>query len=802
MSGKPSLSRRGFLATGAALSALAVAGCSSNDSFKEAEPKSGAEAAGEEKIVWGHCANACPSYCALKLHVRDDEIVEVGAYARDTDDLDDIQPRCCLRGHSYRRLVNSPDRINYPLKRVGKRGEGKFEQISWDEALELIATNYQEVVDKYGHESVFLSFGTGAYGVTARPWFRLLNTLGGYLSYYGNYSNGQMLWIAPYIYGAGVTVGSTIKAARDADLVLMFGGAPTETRAGGAASHHDYVAMRETTKGTIYVIDPRMNDALIGHSDQWIPINPGTDGALVAALAHELMANDQVDLDFLHTYCVGYDEETMPESAKGQNKSYVDYVMGTGYDQVEKTPEWAAPITGISADRIRELAQEIGTAKVLHVNQSWGPNRRSNGEMQVWSICMLPILTGQIGLPGTSNGLREANYTIAVPNMPTGDNPVKTQVSVFSMVDAIDRGDQMTEKADGVVGKEKLEVPVKFAVVFASNLITNQNSDINWVHDVMADESKCQFVLGCEIQMTDSMKYCDVILPDMYRFEQECMLGGGGDDAYVVFGQSPYENEKFERKTGYDACALIADKLGAKDAFTDGGKTQADWIKEAYEQAREKDDTLPAYDELKEQGVHTKKCPTGSVIALEAFRTDPVANPLKTPSGKIEIYSEQLDAYIQSHEFQDDDHVTPIATYVPEWYGVETVTEEYPLVLTGFHSRARVGSSWGNVDAIKELNPQEAWVNPVDAQERGLKSGDKARIKNDFGEIEIAVRVTSRIVPGVVGVPTGAWHDADMVGDRVDKGGCMNTLTTHRPTPFGKCDPQHTNICQMTKASA
>ena len=146
--------------------------------------------------------------------------------------------------------------------------------------------------------------------------------------------------------------------------------------------------------------------------------------------------------------------------------------------------------------------------------------------------------------------------------------------------------------------------------------------------------------------------------------------------------------------------------------------------------------------------------------------------------------------------------MTPIATYVPEWYGVETVTEEYPLVLTGFHSRARVGSSWGNVDAIKELNPQEAWVNPIDAQERGLKSGDKARIKNDFGEIEIAVRVTSRIVPGVVGVPTGAWHDADMADDRVDKGGCMNTLTTHRPTPFGKCDPQHTNICQMTKASA
>ena len=795
------VSRRGFVAAGTALGALAAAGSTGAGSRLFTAARASAEEAPEEKIVWGHCGNACPAYCSLRMVVRDDEIVRVDAYSKPSDDLDDVQPRCCLRGHSYRRLVNSPDRINYPLKRVGKRGEGKFEQISWDEAIELIATNYRDVVDTYGQESVFLSFGTGAYGVTARPWFRLLNSLGGYLSYYGNYSNGQMLWIAPYIYGAGVTVGSTIKAARDADLVLMFGAAATETRAGGAASHHDYVAMRETTKGKIYVIDPRMNDSLLGHSDQWLPINPGTDGALVAGLAHELIANDWCDVDFLHTYCVGFDEETMPESAKGQNKSYTDYIMGTGYDMVEKTPEWAAPICGISADKIRDLAKEIHGAKVLHVNQSWGPNRRSNGEMQVWSICMLPILTGQIGLPGTSNGLREANYAVSVPNMPTLDNPVKTQVSVFSLVDAIDRGDQMTERADGVVGKEKLDHPVKFAVAFASNLLTNQNSDINWVHDVLVDESKCQFILGCEIQMTDSMKYCDVILPDYYRFEQESMLGGGGDDGYLTFGQAPYEHEKFERKTGYDACTLIADALGVKDVFTDGGKTQSDWIREAYETAREKDAELPTYDEMKEMGVYTRKCPTGAVIALEAFRKDPEANPLKTPSGKIEIYSEQLDEYIQNHDFADDDVVAPIAVYAPEWYGVETTTDEYPLVVTGFHSRARVGSSWGNVDVIKELNPQEAWMNPADAEPRGIVSGDRIRVYNDFGEIELGVRVTPRIVPGVVGVPTGAWHDADMDGDRVDRGGNLNVLTTHRPTPFGKCDPQHTNIGQVIKVT-
>ena len=103
-------------------------------------------------------------------------------------------------------------------------------------------------------------------------------------------------------------------------------------------SHYDWVHLRETTKGKMIYIDPRMNDSVMGRSAEWQPINPGTDAALCSAIAHELIANDLVDKEFLDTYCVGYDEDTMPESAKGQNKSYKDYIMGTGYDMVEKTP--------------------------------------------------------------------------------------------------------------------------------------------------------------------------------------------------------------------------------------------------------------------------------------------------------------------------------------------------------------------------------------------------------------------------------------------------------------------------------
>lgn len=791
------ISRRSFVAGSSALAGLAAVGAASAPSFGIADD---AAATYEEGVteVWGHCAINCPGRCALKFHVKDGEVLWVDTYSNPTNDLDDPQPRACLRGRSYRRWMNNPDRLSYPMKRVEgtKRGDGQYEQISWDEALQTIAEKLRYTIDTYGNEAVYNNYATGVSATTARPIGRLMNLLGGCLGYYGSYSLAQQQWIVGYMFGG--MPGSSLSAAADADLVLVFGSSPTETRQGGAVSHHDWARARENTQGKVIFFDPRMNDSITGHSDQWQPINPGTDAALVSAIAHELIVNDQCDTEFLHTYCVGFDEETMPESAQGQNKSYTDYIMGTGYDMVEKTPEWAEPICGISAARIRELTEEITNAERMFVVQGWGPQRRSNGEMGGMSICMLPLLTGNVGLPGTSTGLREGSRSFSLTSLPAGTNPVTTKISVFSMVDAIDHGTEMTEVADGVTGKEKLDTNIKFVWNYAGNCITNQNSDINRVHDVMSDDTKCEFVVGCDTVMCDSMKYCDIILPDMFRFEQDSMIATGGDDAYMICGTPCLEERKFERRTNYEWVAELAELMGVGEEFTEG-KTEREWIDSLYEQTREANPDLPTLEDFRAQGVVTKKSDEPS-IALAAFREDPEANPLGTPSGKIEIYSEALDQYIQTHEFADDDFVAPVPVYAPEWYGVETTTEEYPLLCSGFHYRGRLHSSWGFDEQLKAANPQEAWINPVDAEARGIAQGDTVRVKNQFGEIELLAKVTPRTIPGVVCVSQGAWHDADMNGDRVDKGGSINTLTTLRPSPLAKGNPQHTNICQVAKA--
>ena len=800
------VSRRTFM-KGSALAGLGAAamgtgavslfGCS--PSADGAKGNDAATQAVEETTTWGHCAINCPGRCSLKFHVQDDEVAWVETYTSKDAGFDEVQPRACLRGRTYRRWLANPDRINYPMKRVGKRGEGKFEQISWDEAVDTIASELKRIIDEYGNESVYIPYATGVSSTTARSLPRFMNCLGGFLGSYGDYSAMQMEMIVPHTYGASGFSGSTLNAAEDAALILAFGTSPTETRQGGAVSHYDWVHLRETTKGKMIYIDPRMNDSVMGRSAEWQPINPGTDAALCSAIAHELIANDQVDKEFLDTYCVGFDEDTMPESAKGQNKSYKDYIMGTGYDMVEKTAEWAAPITGIPAERIKQLAADIAAAEAPFICQGWGPQRHTNGEDTSRAICMLPVLIGKIGLPGTNTGQREAEPpTYLVGSLPF-ENPIKTAIPVYQWINAVDHGKEMTATNAGIVGADKLNNDIKFLWNYAGNCITNQHGDINYTHDVLADESKLEFILVWDTVMTDSAKYADILLPDAMRSEQLNMQTQGYSEYYtaVVVG-GPAQEAPGECRSSYDVCADIADKFGKKDAFTEG-KTQEDWIKELYEAGAKADGNMPTWDEIKAQGVY--KRPLEPAIGLVDFRTDPVKNPLSTPSGKIEIYSEQLAEIAATWELEEGDVINPIPVFTPGFQGYGSVTDEYPLYCTGFHHKSRTHSSFGFIPELEQVARQQLWINPADAESRGIASGDTVAVKSPAGEIRIEALVTSRIIPGTIGIPQGAWHKADMNGDRVDEGACVNTLTTYRPTPLAKGNgPAHSIIAQITKA--
>jgi anaerobic dimethyl sulfoxide reductase subunit A len=799
------LTRRSFMKWSAALGgATVLAGGGMSFALEAAGQTAKAESGG--KIVWNSCNVNCGSRCPVRLLVRDGQIVRVEPDNTGNDKYGNHQVRCCVRGHAIRKRVYNPDRLKYPMKRTGERGSGKFERITWGEAFDTIASELKRIKETYGNEAIYIHYATGSLGGTiskswppgASPVARLMNSYGGYLNQYGTYSAAQIEVALPYTFGGSWVTGNSISDIVNSKLVVFFGDNPAATRMSGGGIIHDLQHAERISDVKLIVIDPRYTDTNVVMPVEWIPIRPGTDAALVNALAYVMISEDLVDQEFLDKYCIGYDEEHMPESIQADN-SYKSYILGLGADKTPKTPQWASDITGIPSDRIVRLAREIALTKPAYIAQGWGPQRQANGEETCRAIAMLPILTGNVGIHGGNTGAREGGYSIPFAAFPTLENQVKTSIPVFLWTDAIYRGTEMTATRDGIRGKDKLDVPIKFIWNYAGNTLINQHGDINRTIKVLQDESLCEMIVVIDTHPSPSTRFADILLPDTSSLEKNDFApqGAAGTMGYVIFGSQAIE-PLYESRPIYDMCAEIAKRLGIEEKFTEG-RTQEEWLKYIYEKSRQVLPELPDYDTFREMGIYKQENPGEPPVALKAFREDPKANPLSTPSGKIEIFSKQLWELGQTWELPKGDVITGLPEYTPTWGGVsDPLREKYPLQMIGHHYKQRTHSTYGDVVWLKDAAPQEIWINPEDAKARGIAHLDQVRVFNDRGETVLPAKVTLRIVPGVVSVPEGAWYTPDDKG--VDHGGCTNMLTSWRPSPLAKGPALHTCLVQVEKA--
>ena len=778
--------------TGAKLGLLPIA---------SAGPAAAAEQPGTgERVVWSSCNVNCGSRCPLRLTVRDGAVVRVDPDATGDDELASRQIRACVRGRSIRQRIYNADRIKYPMKRVGERGSGEFEQISWDQALDEIADRLKSTIEEYGNEAVYNHYASGNTGsnISGSAFTRLINLLGGSLGYYGTYSTAQINFATPFTYGVQRAPNNTFEDTVHSKLVILWGNNPHETRMSGGGELFTSLKAKQAGRAKVIVIDPRASDSEVSLADEWIPIRPGTDAALVAGMAHVMITEGLHDQAFLDRCCLGFDEEHMPEGTPA-GRSYRAYVEGTGPDGTEKTPEWAARITGIPAGTITRLAREVATAKPCAIIQGWGPQRQHNGEQTVRAIYLLAAMTGNIGISGGGLGEREGNYSLPIARFPSGKNPVTAKISCFLWTDAVERGPEMTKLADGVQGKDKLDVPIKFLWNYAGNTIINQHSDAGRTAALLKDDSKLETIVVVENHMTPSARFADYLLPDATNVEQPDLIPSGyaGELGYMILAEQAHE-PMFECRTAYDTCAALAERFGLRDQFTEG-RTQEEWVRELVDQTRADLPELPEFDELQEQGVWRKTNPKGYIIGLQDFVADPVAHPLETPSGLIEIYSPRLQEMADTWTLPEGDSFTALPEYVA---GRESPTdplaETYPLQMIGHHFKGRTHSTYANVAWLREAHPQQVWINAADAKARGIENGDTVAVFNDRGRILLGAKVTLRIAPGVVSVPQGAWYTPD--ADGVDTGGCTNTLTTWHPSPLAKGNPQHTNLVQIERA--
>lgn len=800
------LTRRTFVASAGALGALAAAGGGASATLFAQGPQAfAAEGDGQgttDEIVWTHCHVNCGGACALQCHVQDGELKYVESENRGDSSFGGCQPRACLRGRSIRPWLGSADRLNYPMRRVEgtKRGDGQYERITWDEALDTIASEFKRITEKYGNESVFIQECSGVEQniMMNNPFFRLFNLLGGEVTRYGSYSSAAISFGAvPYTYGKSWG-NRSFKTIQEGELVVLFGFAPNDMRMAGDGPGYDLNVAREKKHARVIVIDPRRNETCTNQGAEWIPIVPGTDAALVAGLAHVLISENLVDLDFLHTYCVGFDEESMPEDAQGKHLSYTDYVMGTGYDKVEKTPAWAASITRIPEERIVKLAHEIAASDPCYICQGLGPQRHTNGDNAARSVMLLAQLVGQVGKPGTTSGGTIGNDDIGLNSLPTGDNPIKAKFPNFLWPEAIRDGAKLTAKNAGIQNADALKVGVKFLVNYGNNMMANQNADINFTTDILRDESLCEFILQYDVAWTDSCNWADIVLPDLTPQETYSLSAAGesNDVLGIRFGQPLYE-PKFERREVYEVCGELAKRLGVYDEYSEGGLTREDWCKKLYDELRAEKPELPTYEEGVKMGAFTYDVEPSTEV--DKFILDPVANPLKTATGKIQIYSPELAEMAETWELAEGDVISPIPVYFPGFDGPDSVTEEFPFQIVDFHFKGTTHSTYAANEVLNKIAPFQAWINPLDAEPRGIADNDQVRLVSAQGEIRTTAKVTNRVIPGTIMYPQGAWHRADMADDRIDHGGCSNTLTSRHCCPISKGTGQHSVIGTIEK---
>lgn len=754
-----------------------------------------------DKVVWSSCNVNCGSRCPLRVFVKDGKVVRIEPDNVDEETHGTHEIRACLRGRGLRQWVYSEERLLHPLKRVGKRGEGQFERISWDEALDTIASELSRIIESYGNEAVFRIYSTGNIGgvVSSRYQIdRLMNLLGGRLDYYNSYSTAQITHAMAYTYGDKNT-GNNLSDLVNSKLAVFFGNNPAETRMSGGGTVRDLVVATEKSGVRIIVIDPRHTDTVAAFADEWIPIRPGTDAALVGGLAHVLITEGMVDENFLASHCIGYDQTTMPDGISPSN-NYKEYILGRGPDGTPKTPGWASSITGIPARRILQLAREIGTAKPAYISQGWGPQRHAAGEQSARAICMLPILTGNVGIPGGNSGDREGPFEIPFPNIPVGKNPVKASIPCFMWTKAIDDPLNLTALNSGLTGKDRLESPIKFLWNFAGNTLINQHSDINRTKEILSDEQKCEMIVVIDNVMTASAQFADIVLPATSSLEESdlCYQSYAMEMGALILRQKAVD-PMGDSRTLFDICAGVAERMGIGDAFTEG-RTHDDWVEHMYHECRKIKQELPeSYQDAVRTGIFKWVRPGEPRVAFQDFRENPSKFPLKTPSGKIEIFSPRLWEIAHTWELPEGDVITPLPEYHPTWGDSRAAqNSQYPLQCVGHHYKQRTHSSYGNNTWLIEVAPQMVWMNPLDAEERGIEHGNLVRIFNQFGETLVRVKVTPRMMPGVLSLPQGAWHQPSKNG--IDQNGCINVLTSHRPSPLAKGNPQHTNLVQAEKA--
>ena len=864
-----SVSRRSFLrASGVmGLGLATLAGCApktATDSA-DAEPEGIADAedaesdaikqaidaaiAEEERGTWitAPCWHDCGSRCVNRVLVVDGKVIRQATDESHEDTPEYLQQRSCPRGHSQRRQVYAADRIQYPMKRKHwepetggdkqLRGEDEWERISWEEALDLVAAEIARVKDTYGNRAIYKPDCTGNGDEIAT----VLNAYGGFTDCWSPMSFGTWALTAMRVAGppSWFPVPSSYAimmwgGANDrldlvnCDYVVMLSSNPAWSAMGMAS-----MALRRAKEsGVKFVgVDPFYNDTIAMTGAEWVPCRPGADTAFMMGVAYAMLDRDEqeglIDWDFLHTYCVGFDDESMPADA-ATDENLMGYLLGE-YDGIPKTPEWASEICGAPVEQINHVAEIMGKNNNVALLAGYASSRTSNADNMPQMLFALGAMGGHIGRPGNMTGLSSHMFAYnggpglingGVNGMPAFENPVDDTVPSFQAWRAVLEGEyDLTSGLRNLNGffdvreTEHREIDLHMIYhCYGQSMLTNE--DLN---SAIEAHRAVDFVVTQAYTFTTNAKYSDIVLPvstpwerpgSQYMCNRECTLVPSQvieplyeaqDDQWIAeqlaqrLGLDAQEIFPFNRKQ-QQLNLIMGTTITLEDGMTVvplATVTQEDL--DAYGVQGEPQEGQVALAELLERGnwqVERHEGDNFGHIAFKPFIDDPENMPLTTASGKFELYCQTLADTVNAMGFSQ---IKPYPTYIAPERGYEATfvdgdtngsKGEFPLQMYSIHYLRRAHTAFENVDWLRETWTAPIFMSAADARERGIETGDAVEVRNEFGTVLRRASVTERMMPGVCAITHGAWSKKNAQG--IDVAGPDSALTAPSSTGQGQ----------------
>ncbi|MBN2324721.1 MAG: molybdopterin-dependent oxidoreductase [Spirochaetes bacterium] len=669
------------------------------------------------------CNKDCGGGCPLLAHVEDGRLVKITNNPHKNRYMTG-----CVRGYGMTHVVYSEDRLTRPLLRTGPRGSGRFKEASWDEALGLVAGKLGAMRDTYGAGAVFPLGGSGgcvgAVHNTAYLKDRFFGLFGPYTRAHGDYSENAVEYVKPFLFGSAPT-GLDPGTLQFSNFILLWGMNIYDNRFGCETLARVGEAIKRGIP--VIVIDPRRTATASRFGTEWIPVLPGTDSALMAAVLFVLIEENLVDRTAVQRLSHGFDHLER-------------YIMGES-DGRPKTPSWAEKICGVPSRTIRSLARLYGFVKPaalfpgLSIQRTWG------GEETARFAVALQVATGNVGVQGGSTG---GNVLNKLPRPVCGTIELRRShggpsIPVYRWPDAVLEGKKGGFPSD-----------IRLLYFIGCNYLV-QGSD---VHKNIRALEKADFSVCHDYFLTPTARYCDVVLPVTTFLEREDIVFPRSNR---LFYSHQAVEPRYDSKNDYDVFCGLAARLGFYDRFSENRSADG-WLLHILENSEVRD-----VERFKETGIFEGN---GHLrTGLSEFAADPERNPLDTPSGKIELYSESYAAA----------GFSPVAEcrVLPE-------DGEYPLRLITPHPRLRTHSQYHNISWFRDRQENVLSIHPSDAERRGIHNGDEVLVRSREGRMRVRILVTEDILPGVVSAYEGVWPVFD--DDGTETAGSVNVLTSTVPT--------------------